>query len=314
MSENSPIVNVVSISGGKDSLATALLAFETKPNESIRLVFADTGNEHPLTLEYIDYLEGALGKKIDRVQADFRGDMERKKKYIMANWGKEGVPDKIIERAIDMLNNPTGNPFLDLCLMKGTFPSRKIKFCTTELKVLPITEYLMDIVDQERAWVWSWLGVRADESPARRWLHEWEDKGGNIGIYRPILRWTAGDVFEAARAANIKPNPLYMQGMNRVGCMPCILARKDELAEIARRFPWVIDKIRDWEMLISSVSKRGFSTFISSRDRTNREYSFEEDNIDAAIQWAMTSRGGRQFDLLKVAEIEPCSSAYGLCE
>ncbi|HIE0248828.1 TPA: phosphoadenosine phosphosulfate reductase family protein [Pseudomonas aeruginosa] len=48
--------NIISVSGGKDSTATLLLAIAVEaPN--IRGVFADTGNEHELTLEYIDYLE-----------------------------------------------------------------------------------------------------------------------------------------------------------------------------------------------------------------------------------------------------------------
>ena len=58
------------MSGGKDSTAMALLAREREV-DNIRYVFADTGHEHAMTYEYLDYLEDALGIKIDRVMASF---------------------------------------------------------------------------------------------------------------------------------------------------------------------------------------------------------------------------------------------------
>ena len=46
-------IHVVSMSGGKDSTATALLALETQSREDVRFVFADTGNEHSAVYEYL---------------------------------------------------------------------------------------------------------------------------------------------------------------------------------------------------------------------------------------------------------------------
>ena len=59
----------------------------------------------------------------------------------------------------------------------------------------------------------------------------------------PRLRWTAADCFDAHRIAGLEPNPLYTQGMSRVGCMPCINANKPELQQIGRRFPDHIARI-----------------------------------------------------------------------
>ncbi|HID9945577.1 TPA: phosphoadenosine phosphosulfate reductase family protein [Pseudomonas aeruginosa] len=62
--------NITSLSGGKDSLATALLMKEREVENGM-LVFADTGNEHDLTYEYLDYLEQVLPFPLRRVRADF---------------------------------------------------------------------------------------------------------------------------------------------------------------------------------------------------------------------------------------------------
>jgi hypothetical protein len=47
------------------------------------------------------------------------------------------VAQEIIDRAKSLLV-PTGEPFLDLCMLKGRFPSRKAQFCTERLKLEPI--------------------------------------------------------------------------------------------------------------------------------------------------------------------------------
>ena len=58
-------VLIVSMSGGKDSTATALRVIES--GLSARYVFADTGWEAPETYDYLDYLRAQLGIEIDVV-------------------------------------------------------------------------------------------------------------------------------------------------------------------------------------------------------------------------------------------------------
>jgi 3'-phosphoadenosine 5'-phosphosulfate sulfotransferase (PAPS reductase)/FAD synthetase len=320
--------NIISISGGKDSLATALLAIE-RDAENIQMVFADTGNEHKLTYDYIEYLQGALDLPINRVSSNFDEQIAKKREYILENWAKDGVPEDHIKRAVEILK-PTGNPFLDLCIWKGRFPSTRRRFCSQFLKHEPLDRFMRDnlLVYDE---VYSWQGVRRDESPGRAKLAEEEDHPTEQGLiwYRPILDWKADDVFAIARKHGIDPNPLYKQGMGRVGCMPCIHATKGETFEIARRFPEELERLAEWESIVSMASKRGASTFFDARV-TNRHLGLDpitKDNVHLVtpethgvrvyIDWSKTARGGRQFDLLKEIEIESvpiCKSQYGLCE
>jgi 3'-phosphoadenosine 5'-phosphosulfate sulfotransferase (PAPS reductase)/FAD synthetase len=308
--------HVLSFSGGKDSTALYLLAMELGQKHGFPFlpVFADTGNEHPATLDYVRDLPGRTGGPAIRwVKADFAGDIARKRTFVAERWPEHGVPAERVARALEVLR-PTGVPFLDLCLVKGRFPSRRAQFCTGELKIAPIMEQVvMPLLDAGRR-VLSWQGVRATESPARARLAKFEHRGDGYWIWRPLLRWTADEVFALHRRHGIEPNPLYRAGMHRVGCMPCVNCRKDELRQIARRYPEQIERIAEWEALVAQASKRGAATFFPSPTANGRG-RVRGGPVQRHVAWAMTGHGGRQLDMLRLCEdATACASAYGLCE
>lgn len=362
--------NVISISGGKDSLAQWLLAIENGVS-NVMPVFADTGHEHPLTMEYLDYLETNLGP-VKRVRADFTERLAAKRQYVQEHWPdkltkvtpgrwasirktKTEGPDRppadpfafhqqvgdyvwisarpalsdaeacaVVDRALSVLH-PTGNPFADLCLWKGRFPSTRARFCSFELKHEPVrvqhVEPLLNQFDE----VISWQGVRAQESKARENLDEWvEDADSTAGlhVYRPIHKWLHEDVFAIARRHGIKPNPLYTMGCDRVGCMPCIHIKKSELREMFERWPEVVQYMNDMERLVANASKRGNSTFFVSTldprraERDSRLVTLESHGFSTYEGWAMTTRGGNNYDLLaSMNDKGSCNSPYsGVCE
>lgn len=361
------IKHAISVSGGKDSAATLLIALERFGRERVIPIFCDTGNEHEAVYAYLDYLEAALDIKIKRLRADFSEQIAAKRLFIARDqrtrreydtapvFDADGNPvpkrdargniimrkvrrngqetiepvqktrkvgggrrirwsNKAKRRALAVLH-PTGVPFLDLCLWKGRFPSRKAQFCTEELKRNIAVAFQLDLAEAGHTVV-SWQGVRRDESLNRRNARLFERVGAGLYIFRPIVDWTAAQVFEFCAARGVKPNPLYLQGMGRVGCMPCINVNKAELREIAARFPGHLERIAEWERLVGDACKRGASTFLSdAHDAADPRTVFADLNIWARVEWSKTSRGGRQFDLLADAE-EPtaCASAYGLCE
>lgn len=313
--------HLVSISGGKDSTATLAVAMALHDPADVMAVFADTGNEHEMVYEYVDYLQQATGIHIHRLKQDFTDWWWRKRLYIAEKWPGKGVPDDVVQRALKVFDaGPTGNPFLDLSIIKGRFPSRRAQFCTQYLKTEPLTEYAMDLIEQHGA-VWSWQGIRLDESHSRRtrlqgsigFPKSFEVVGGGLSIYRPILRWTAADVFEAHRAAGLKPNPLYSLGADRVGCMPCINSGKDEVLNISKRFPAHIDRIEEWELVCGMASKRQNATFFPAPG--DNDTAYERGNVRQVVEWSKTKRGGKLYDLFRVNdESAACSSSFGLCE
>lgn len=90
-----------------------------------------------------------------------------------------------------------------------------------------------------------------------------------------------------------------------------INVNKAELKQIADRFPEHISRISEWERLVSAASKRQVSTFFSAY----KDPTVEIGDVHQLVEWAQTSRGGRQYDLLGgLSDNTACSSAYGLCE
>lgn len=316
------ILHVVSVSGGKDSAATLLLAVQRFGTRNLRPIFCDTGNEHEAVYTYLTYLEGALGVTITRLKADFSDEIARKRMFIARDQRTKRKNGRRVRwtnaakrRALANLY-PSGNPFLDLCMLKGRFPSRMAQFCTERLKRDIAVDFQIDLALDGNT-VISWQGIRRDESHARRNAKKFEKIGPRMYAYRPIVDWTAVDVFAYCAQHGIEPNPLYLQGMGRVGCMPCINANKNELSAIAARFPDHIARIDEWENKVALCSKHYSGTFFHKADiegMTFREMHFAR-NIHEAVEWAKTTRGGKQYNLLAVLD-EPtaCSSSYGLCE
>lgn len=372
---NGNVVHVVSMSGGKDSTATRIVAMERGAN--VRQVFADTQHEHDETYRYLEYLEELFGP-IQRVRADFGRLMAGKRKFIELHWyddltaGRIGawvwrgkgaapadpppIPANVyrsamfegwkwrqairpwspararahVSEALEVMQ-PTGNLFLDLAIWKGRFPSTRRRFCSEELKALPIKQQVFEPLNLDGYTVVSWQGVRAAESLNRAHLDVVDQPSADVIVYRPIITWSADDVFEAHRRHGIKWNPLYEQGMARVGCMPCIHASKREMAEIARRWPHVIDWLEKMEQEASKASKYAISTFGDLRallpeadydigswcaesDSDSTHHLHQSHGVRAYVEWSKTSRGGRQHQLDLAPPIAECSSIYHLCE
>lgn len=275
---------VASVSGGKDSAALCLWLKEQGIEH--RRVFADTGWEHELTYEY---LRGPLTQAL-------------------------GPIDEVQGRDAGMVN---------LVRRKGMFPSRLRRFCTEELKVKPLADYMRKAQD-EHGEVVSAVGIRAAESEARAKLSEWEwSDTFDCDVWRPLIRWSEQDVIDIHRRHGLAPNPLYLKGATRVGCWPCIFARKAEIRLVATLDPERIEKIRTLESEVQAASAarreaKGITdvvnppTFFHGHQKTTDGSPRPHTPIDTVVSWSKTDRGGKQ-QLLLDDQPEGCVR-WGLCE
>lgn len=248
------------VSGGKDSTAVLLwLVYESGlPIEKIKVTFCDTGNEDRLTYSYLDMLR---------------------------------------ERVSDIETIYPERDFWELAKWKKRFPSTKARFCTQWLKIIPSRAHLLDLMRSGNN-VLALNGVKRSEAKASNDRGEVPqfgfDDGMGCDVFRPILFWNLGKVWEIhkkylqldwvlglveadpylkqgekinlinrIRRAGIPRNPLYDMGASRVGCFPCINSRKLEVRAMARFRPERIEFIERHEKDFDTIN--GMSTFFARK-------------------------------------------------
>lgn len=280
---------IASISGGQDSAAMSLYLHELGIEHE--RVFLDTGWESPTTYEY---LRGELPKAIGPITW-LRGERQME----------------------------------DLIRHKGMFPGRLIRFCTQELKVRPMTRYLRGLMEEGQDVV-NTVGIRAAESAARAQLKEWEWQDGfDCEVWRPLLQWTEQDVIDIHRRHGLRPNPLYLLGAKRVGCWPCIYARKSEIRLIAETDPARIVRLRVLEDEVGAAARRRATR--DGRQLSNSPTWFQNPTsrpgpdgkrdgscwpIERVVQWSRSAPRGQAQDrdeFLFSTQADGCMR-WGLCE
>lgn len=275
---------VASISGGKDSAAMSLHLKELGLEHD--RVFLDTGHEAPRTY---DYLRGELTRALGPITE------------VVGPW-----------------------TFETLVLHKGMFPAQTRRFCTQELKVRPMQRHLARIVEETGDDIVNCVGIRAAESEARSKMPEWEwAEGFDCEVWRPLITWTEQDVIDIHRRHGLQPSPMYLEGASRVGCFPCIFARKAEIRWLADTHPERIDWIRDLEVKVAEKALARAERKGEERERpppTFFQNPLRDENgerlcipIDRVVEWARTSRGGRQMELFAPEREEGCVR-WGMCE
>lgn len=296
---------VLCVSGGKDSTAMALwIERESGLTNPRSYIFSDTGHEHPDTVAHVHQLCERVGHPLNVIEGPF-------------TW-------------------------LSLAKKKKRFPSAKARFCTEELKVKPLVRWIQAQADlhfeTEGAEGFDdpvvVQGIRAAESENRSRLPAWQpgdqdfEHNGRMvrsaydcPIWRPILRFSADDVFALHREHDMPWNPLYTKGAARVGCFPCIYARKSELKAMFDLDPELLPRLRRYEAEVAEVSGRGAASIFAPNKTPpefhDRVYVSPEGvrhtypSIDAVYRWAMNPD---QMELDFEGEAPACMSQYGLCE
>lgn len=117
--------HVLGLSGGRDSAALAVYMNQHHPELDVEYFFTDTGKELPEVYEFLNRLEGLLGKPILRLNPNRDFDF----------WLKQY------------------NDFL---------PSPQTRWCTRQLKLRPFEQWIKPFL-QEGTKVYSYVAIRADE-------------------------------------------------------------------------------------------------------------------------------------------------------
>jgi 3'-phosphoadenosine 5'-phosphosulfate sulfotransferase (PAPS reductase)/FAD synthetase len=191
---NQKVRHVCGISGGKDSSALAIYMRDQVPE--MEYFFCDTGAELPETYDYLNKLEVVLGKPIARLNADRGFD----------HWFE---------------------------VYRGTLPSPQVRWCTRQMKIKPLEEWLGD--DESI----SYVAIRADESSRTGYV----STKPNITTVFPFIEDGVDHegVLRILDEAGVGL-PEYYEWRTRSGCYFCFYQRKAEWVGLAERHPDLFER------------------------------------------------------------------------
>lgn len=302
---------IASVSGGKDSAAMRLHLREIGiPDSQVRNVACDTGWEWSGWREYV---EGPLAAAIGPVT------------IIRASVKRTDLIDVSALRPRTRAAVEGDSAMVQLILRKMIFPGRTRRFCTEELKVKPMQKYINGLVDEGEDIV-NAVGIRRRESLARSEMTEWEwSKGFDCEVWRPLVDWTVEDVIAIHQRHGLVPNPLYVKGVERVGCWPCISSSKAEIKLLASVDPERVALLRDLEADVDDAARVRFAERGEDKSELRTFFQAPIDrkaakrwDIDRVVRWSRTMRGGRIEDRRVEFEIfkhdNPGCRRWNLCE
>lgn len=214
---------IVPVSGGKDS--QVVLSLAKSAGHKLVCVHQDTGYDHPATYQHLIDMEEFYGVKIERTH------------------NKHGGMFGFLEHA-------------------RYFPNSAARGCTQRLKQEPFAEWITEKgYTAENSEIW--FGMRSGESANRAdkygtlthddvftlgdiskfYVESKRRIIGQIPCRMPIVDWDTDKVFSHLMAEGAPINPLYSKGHHRVGCYPCLLARKAEW-QLAAKDPVGVEHLK----------------------------------------------------------------------
>lgn len=194
----------ISFSGGRTSaymLYRVLQAHDMSLPEDAVVCFCNTGKEHEATLEFVR-----------DVQEHWKVPI------VWLEYAKNEQKFRVVDYKTASRN---GEPFAEMITNKQFLPNSVMRFCTTELKILPINRYMASIGFPEFE---TMAGIRADEprriSKLRQTLHA---PLATAGITQADIQafWAAND-FDLGLAFKNKVTALgncdlcFMKGGNQL--------------------------------------------------------------------------------------------------
>lgn len=233
-----PVRHIIGLSGGKDSTALAVLMRQEHPELDIEYFFCDTHKELPETYDYLDRIEARLGIKIVRLEA---------------------------ERGFDHWLDVYG----------GTLPSPKMRWCTKQMKIIPLEKY---IGDDEAV---SYIGIRADEN-----------RDGYISTkpnIKPVFPFKERGLIKQDIIRLLEDSglglPKYYEWRSRSGCFFCFFQRKYEWVMLHERHPDLF-----WKAVTYEEQHKDGRKYTWTDQETLRELLARKEEIISNHEKAMARR------------------------
>lgn len=184
-----------------------------------------------------------LKEKIVLVHADL-GEMEWEPMHDWIASTGFGLAVNVIKPTLD---------FFELCRKFKRLPSGLARFCTSELKTMPINRWIKAYcAERGITKAVSALGLRGQESPLRAKKEtlvrsKAATKALDLTEWLPIHEYTLEQVFAEIAAAGQSPHRVYSMGFSRLSCVFCVFGKKAEHELAAKHRPELFAKIAKLE-------------------------------------------------------------------
>jgi len=250
---------LMSFSGGRTSaflLRQVLDGLDGKLPAGCAIFFANTGREHPATLEFVQEVSSRWDVPITWVERRYREDP-----------GFAIVTPETASR--------NGEPFARLIERKNYLPNPVARFCTEELKVkaIAMAAKASGIVDATIL-----VGLRADE-PRR--VHRVQNDERNGFIYDCPMYRHGHTIEDVTRFWKSQPFDLRLPNDDRAfgNCDCCFLKGRRVLERVIRHDPSLAQWWIDQENRIGAKFRKDIPTFTQLRISVESQpHLFDEQN------------------------------------
>jgi len=239
----------ISFSGGRTSAYMLHRCLEENgglPQDTF-ITFANTGKEMPQTLDFVRDCEEHWGVPITWLEL---GDYVQYGTY--KSGSKEGLPRWKAETKVVSYETASrnGEPFKRLCERRKYLPNIMSRFCTAELKVRRIRDFLKshDLEDWQQ-----FIGIRADEPRRAIKMHGKKDEGHFMWCPMYLDGVTKEDIHEFWKN---QPFDLQLPSNNGTtdwgNCDLCYLKGFTKKLSIARERPDLVQWWADMETMMTT--------------------------------------------------------------
>lgn len=230
------------------------------------MIFANTGKEHPATLDFVDEISSRWGVPITWVERRYGQDP-----------GFAVVDSAMASRA--------GEPFARLIQAKKYLPNPITRFCTEELKVKAMAMYAKSMGVKDATML---VGLRADE-PRR--VHRVHGDERNGFLYDCPMHRHGHTIKDVMSFWASQPFDLRLPNDDRAfgNCDLCFLKGRGILERVIRHDPSLAQWWIDQENAIGAKFRSDMPTFTQLRIQVGQQsHLFGEDGDDDIIPCTCT--------------------------
>jgi len=285
---------IASYSGGKDSLALALMVKEIGASSNrIELwhqhIDGEPGSnglmDWPCTESYVRATAKALELPVLFQWKDkgFEGEMLRNQSQTAGVYYEERNGNVKFCPPSDR-----GKPATRM-MFPQVSADLSVRWCSAYLKIDVAKRAINNDPRFKESKILFLTGERREESTARAKYNEVEKHGCDgkkrrVDQWRCVIDWTEQDVWNIIRKNGIVVHPAYRLGWGRVSCMACIFGDRDQWASVRSIAGERFARIAAYEKQFGKTIKRGESVL----EMAEKGKSFIENAPDWLIKLAMS--------------------------